>query len=205
MSEVIAIAADGEFTCWDAIGGDIIAFGMVEILSDYTLGRELLIYSRPRSEKYYSAEAQEVHKISFWKAQTFPEPREGCIKILHWLAPHLDKFPLDFVYHGLGGLDWRWLTAHFRKEDLEPSILKAFEQKPESTILMARKALKHIPESKVINPHTGKYYTKFSLRNVSDFYEIEFDHHDALSDARASAQIYCNIKKGVNTWTGELL
>jgi DNA polymerase III epsilon subunit-like protein len=191
MSKPIAIACDLEFTSFDVIGGDVISAGLVEILEDLTLGRELLIYARPRSTSYFTAAAQEVHGISYWKALTFPEPRQGCLQILHWLKEHQQHFPLGFVFHGTGTLDWKWLKAHFWKEQLEPSLHVAFrEDKVESTLALARKNLKQLDDHK--------------LPTIAKHYGIKFKHHSALDDARTCAEIYCRIKKGDKTWTGSL-
>lgn len=190
--KVIAVAGDTEFTSFDKIGGDILATGLVEILENYTLGREAVFYSRPTSSKYFTEAARRVHGFSYFKAQSFPTRRESCISMLNFLKPLIDSFPLGFVYHGNGGLDYKWLLEHFRKEEIHASWTKAFpEARVESTLGMARQHLKQL------NSH--------KLNEVAAFYKIHLDHHDALSDARACAQIYCNIKRGESTWTGKLL
>lgn len=192
MAKVIAVAADTEFTSFDKVGGDILATGLVEILEDLTLGREQVFYSAPTSAKYFTEGARKIHGFSYFKAQTFPLRRESCISMLQWLKPLMPLFPLSFVYHGTGRLDHSWLQWHFRKEDLDQSFNKAFpEAQVESTLSMARNHLKQLESHK--------------LNVLADFYGIKLDHHDALSDARACAQIYCNIKKGESVWTGQLI
>jgi DNA polymerase III epsilon subunit-like protein len=190
---VIAVAADTEFTSFDKIGGDILATGFVEILEDFTLGREAEFFSRPTSSKYFTEGAQKIHGISYFKAQTFPTRRESCVRMLQWLKPLMDRFPLSFVYHGTGGLDYKWLLEHFRKEELNPSWTKAFpEALVESTLKMARENLKQLESHK--------------LKEVARFYDIPLeDHHSALPDARACAMIYCKIKMGQSVFTGKLL
>lgn len=206
MTKVIAIACDTEFTTFDKIGGDVLSAAFVEILDNYTLGRESIYYFKPRSAKYFTEAAQAVHGISYFKAMTFPDPKKSCIDILHWLTPIKNYFPLDFVNHGNGKLDYRWMLETYKRADLQSSYNKAFmESRVHNTIAMAKEYLAHIPESKVINPVNQKLYTRYSLRNIADFYNIKLDHHEALSDARACAQIYCNIKLGINTFTGRLL
>lgn len=192
MKKVIAVVGDCEFTCFDKLGGDILSTGLVEVYEDFTLGREAEFFSKPESSKYFTEGAQEKHGISLFKAMTFPERRQSCLAILHWLKPILPMFPLKFVYHGSGGLDHKWLQMHFDKEDLKASFLKAFpESKVESTMTLAREKLKQLPNLK--------------LPTLAAHYGVEMDHHKALADARATAQIYCKIMKGEDLWTGKLL
>ncbi len=189
---VIAVACDVETTSFDKIGGDILSCALVEVLEDYTLGREALFHSRPRSSKYFSSGAQEIHGISYWKAQEFPEPKETSIDILNWLAPLQSIFPLQMIYHANGGFDFKWLESHFRKDDLQGSFYKAFdENRLISTLKLSRQNLKNLPNHK--------------LSTVAKHYNLNLNHHEALSDTRVCAQIYCKIMKGEDIWTGRLL
>lgn len=191
--KVIAVAADVECTGFDKVGGDVLSTGLVEILEDFTLGREAEFFSRPTSSKHFTEKAQEIHGISYFRAMEFPTRRESCVSMLHWLKPLITTFPLPFVYHGTGKFDHSWLKWHFTKEELDQSWAKAFpEAMVESTLTMARAHLKQLQDHK--------------LKTLSEFYGISTEkHHSALPDARACAQIYCNIKKGESIWTGKLL
>jgi DNA polymerase III epsilon subunit-like protein len=191
--KVIAVAGDTEFTCFDKIAGDVLDTGLVEILEDFTLGREFQVNSAPTSAKYFTEAAQKVHGISYFKAMTFPTRRESCIEIMKWLKFRIDQFPLKFVYHGQGRLDHAWLQEHFRKEDFHNSWYKVFpDHMVESTLKMARDNLKQIESHK--------------LKKLAEFYEIPLDnHHSALPDARACAIVYCKLMKGEKVWTGQLI
>ena len=192
MSKVIALAIDTEFTSFDKIAGDLIVIGLVEILEDYTLGREQVFYSRPRSPKYYTEGAQKVHGISYFKAVKFPEPRKACIDILKWLAPLKEQFPLTVVNHANGALDFKWLEQLMRNNDLDTSFWRAFnEELVINTIKMAKENLVGLKNNK--------------LNTIAEHYMIELNHHEALSDARACAEIYCNIKQEIGTYSGKLL
>lgn len=206
MPKVIAIACDTEFTHFNKESGDMITAGMVEILEDYTLGRQGYFEARPSGIKYFTSGAQEVHGISYFKASTFPTRKESCISMLNWLSPLQSLFPLPMVMHGLGKLDYKWMESHFRKEEMHYSLYKAFNEADcIDTITLARKHLKHIQEPIDLN-HKGELVGKYSLPNVARFYGLhnELDHHNALSDTIVAAKIYCNIMKGINTYTGEL-
>tara|TARA_R110000803_G_scaffold162194_1_gene225823 strand:+ start:27034 stop:27633 length:600 start_codon:yes stop_codon:yes gene_type:complete len=193
--KVIAIATDIECSSFDMIGGDLLTAAMVEIYEDYTLGRMGCWYHRPTGPKYYSEKAREIHGISYWKALTFPMASESCIMMLRWLAEIQDCFPLEFVYHAKNKFDWSWMKMHFKKQEMEQSILKAFgndmdDNKIVSTHKMAKENLVHLEDHK--------------LPTICKEMGIELTHHEALSDAIAAAKIYCNIKTGQKIWTGEL-
>jgi len=193
MSRVIAISADMECTAWDKVGGDLIVMAFVEILEDLTLGREAIFYAAPRSPKYWTKKAEEIHGISFWKAKGFPKAIDSCIGLLNWLKPLESHFPLPMVYHATGKLDFRWIEAHFRKEEIHTSLYKCFREDDElqiSTLSLARKHYKNLPNHK--------------LPTVAEHLGIELDHHEALSDARAAALIWIAVQKNEKTFTGEL-
>lgn len=187
----IAIACDVETTGFDREGCDVLSMAFVEILEDYTLGREIQCFSKPYSTKYYSAKAQEKHKISYWKAMEFPEPKEGCLKVLNWLKPHMDLFPFQFINHANGKFDHKWIESHFRKQDLHWSIYKAFsEDNVVSTIRLARDHIMGL--------------TNYKLETIAKHLGIPLIAHNALSDARACALTYCHIMKMKKAGSGEL-
>lgn len=206
MSKVIAIACDIECsTLYDKIGGDLLSMAFVEILEGYTLGREICRKSRATNPIYFNDESTRVHGFSYWKAVEFPKRIDSIIDVLKWLKPLKELAPFPFIYHANAKFDWRWLEAHFRKENAHNHFYKIFpEDMVESTLKMSRDNIKHIKKSTKINPISGKLYTDFSLRNVSDHYDIRLMHHEALSDARACAHIWCNIKQSQDTWSGRL-
>lgn len=190
--KVHAIVCDLEYTCFDKISGDVICVGLVEVLEDFTIGRYKAFYSRPRSVKYFTDKANEVHKISFFKAMYFPRPRKNCIEILHWLAPLKDQFRIPLVFHSNGQSDWRWMESHFEKEGLVNSIRKVFcDELNVSTLKMARENLVHLENHK--------------LETICEHYNFDLDAHEVLSDALGCAHIYIKMMKKEDIWTGRLL
>lgn len=201
MSKIRALSIDAEFTSFDMIGGDMIALGVVEILDDLTLGREAVFYFKPTGTKYFTEQAREIHKISYFKASEFPEPKQSLISFLKWLKPLLPQFPLDVAFWGAWDFDRKWIEMTMQKNDMVSSYNKAFGGCDKINVLkMAKHSLKNVPVPKGANTNKGQY----KLDNVAKFYDIEHSHHEALSDARANAQIYINIEKGINVFTGEL-
>ena len=189
--KVIALACDGETTSFDKIGGDLIKWAFVEIYDDYTLGRQKDWSLRPYSTKYFTEGAQEIHGITYWQAQSFPRRVDSLISMLNWLTPLKDQFQIPLVYHANANFDFKWLEATFMKEEMQGSFSKVFHADlNESTLKMARKYLKQ--------------YKSHKLNICADHYNIELKHHDALSDTLACAKIWCNMKQGIDVFTGEL-
>ena len=197
---VIALATDTEYTSFDRVGGDLLAKAFVEILENYTLGREAVFYAKPRSSKYFTEEAVVIHGISYFRAVGLPDPAMSCLKALTWLP----KRPIPLVYHGNGDSDRKWLLAHYDKCNLRSHIEKIFPEEGISTLKLARENIKHIQEPKLKN-RKGELITKYSLPNIAQHYNLKLKHHDPLSDARVCAQIYCNIMKGEGVWDGKIL
>jgi len=191
MSFVRAIACDVETTHFDKMGGDVIKAAFVEILDNYTLGREVEFSLKPQSSKYYSTEAEKIHGISYWQASQFPERIDTIKEICDWFLPIQDLFQLPMVYHAQGKFDYDWVRLTFMKERVEASFHKIFNDQPISTVNLAKKKLKQLPNHK--------------LNTVAAHYEIGLDHHQALSDARACALIYCKIMTGEDLYTGTLV
>lgn len=206
MKKVIAISTDIECsTLYDKVGGDLLSMAFVEILEDYTLGREFYQRSKATNIKYFSEKSERIHGFSYWKASRFPERMESILNTIAWWNDVNTDYPTKLIFYANGNFDPLWIEEHFKKEKLHNEFHKRFMKDDyESVLKLTKENFKQIPESKKINPITEKPYTKYSLRNVCDFLKIELDHHNALSDARAAAIIYCKIMKGENIFTGEL-
>lgn len=192
VSKVIAIACDVECTSFDKIGGDLLTASFVEILEDYTLGRSSYFEAAPRSNKYFTEAAQKVHGISLFKAMTFPKAEKTALDILKWLAPLIEYFPLTFVNHANAKFDFKWIEQFMRNNEYQNSFWKAFnEDKVVNTIKLAKDNIAGLKNHK--------------LNTVAEYYNIELEHHNALSDALACAEIYCNIQNNYGVFTGKLL
>lgn len=206
--KVKLLSIDAEFSSFDMVGGDLLSLGVVEILEDNTLGRKGEWFFRPRSAMYFTEGARKVHGISYFKAETFPERRESIVSFLKWMAPLMDQFPMKTAYWGSWNFDLRWINYTMTDLEMADSFKKAFCQVKEShfnVLHAAKKKLKHIeaPLGK-FNTEKEKEKGKYTLSNVAKFYGIEFDHHNALSDAIATAKIYIKLEENENVWTGEL-
>ena len=208
MNKLHALSIDAEFTSFDMIGGDLISFAVIEIMDDFSLGREWQGYFKPRSAIYFTDKAQAVHGISYFKALKFPEPRTSIIELLQWLKPIMEEFPVSTVYWGSWNFDLKWLENTSEQVDLKKSYMKAFKQGKENHInalRMAQDKLKHIPLPNGQLSEKDSKKGQYKLDNVARFYELDHNHHDSLSDARVTAQIYCKMMKGEKIWTGELI
>lgn len=204
MTKLRALSIDAEFTSFDMLGGDMIALGVVEILDDLTLGREAVFYFRPTGTKYFTEKAREIHKISYFKASQFPEPKQSLIAFTKWLEPRIQEFPLAVAFWGSWDFDRKWIETTMQKNEMISSYYKAFGSCEKINVLkMAKHSLKHVPIPKAATEAEGKK-GQYKLDNVAKFYKIPHSHHEALSDARANAQIYINIEKGIDIYTGEL-
>lgn len=196
--EILGLSIDCEFTGFDMMGCDLLSIGAVEIYKDLTLGREFQAYLRPESSKYFTDDSVKVHGISYFKALTFPNRRESLIAFMHWLKPLMNSFKLKTLFWGSWGFDLRWIETTMRKEDLVDSFYKAFDTENNINVYsLAKDKLKHIDSE---DGEKGKY----KLSNVARYYDIDLNHHEALSDARACAQIYIKLMNNEKTWTGEL-
>lgn len=206
MKEIKCIVVDDEFTSFDMIGGDLITFGAYEVFTDGTIGRKFYGECKPRSTKYFSEKAQEIHGISYFKATTFPDARETMIAFLQWLVPLKDQFPLIMGYWGAWAFDVRWLKYTMDNCGLSGSFSKAFKADEKEHLNVLALCKKNMAQVPVPNLGDDKKSRKgqYVLSNVAKYLGLELQHHSALSDAHVTAQILCMIIKGENCWTGEL-
>lgn len=177
------IAIDLETTGFSHNKNDVIQLAAVEIDNNgWKTGRHYSCYMKPHRPQYWSEEAEKkVHKIPLERAMTFPSRREGLIGFLNWLVPLKEEFPLGFVYHGRGYFDYRFLKAAFLNEVLHESFEKVFrEYFVESTDSLAKEYLS---------------LENYQLSTVCENLKIPLNHHEALSDAYACANVFCFLQK----------
>lgn len=206
VKKIISIATDIECsTLFSKIGGDLLEMSFVEILEGYEIGRSICINSRATSDLYFNEESEEIHGISFWKAMEFQPRADSIEEFQEWIGPLGTAGPLPLIYHANGNFDHKWLVTHFMKEAQEHYFRNLFPSDMTiSTLALSRKNIKHIKNHKIWNKIKKKYYGPYALPNVCAHYKQPLEHHKSLSDAMASAVIYCNIMKKIDTWTGEL-
>lgn len=208
MTKVLALAIDAEFTSFDMIGGDLITFGVTLVLDDLTLGASFYGEVRPRSTKYFTAKAQEVHGISYFKASQFPSSKETILRFMNWLMPIIGEFPLRTIYWGSWNFDLKWIENTFERAGCSSSFKKAFNLNKDSHInafKLAKEKLKHINDNFVIDQNGKEVNKKYSLDNVARFYGYEFNHHNAMDDAKTTAKVFIDLMNEKNTWTGKLI
>lgn len=203
---MIKLAIDCEFTSFDMLGGDLISLAAVEVIDDREIGREFQAYCRPLGTKYFTEDAEKIHGISYFKAMTFPEPKESMVSFLQWLAPLMDEFHMETIYYGSWNFDLKWIQKTMSDQGLMSSYYKAFHTDKDmhhNALKMAKKKLKLMPMPKGSTEKESKK-GQFKLDNVARYYELEHKHHDALSDARVTAQAWIKMMAGEKVWTGEL-
>lgn len=156
------------------------------IITDYELN-ELAVFdqfSRPQGFHRWSQGAEDHHGIPFHRANKFQDQRKMLIKFMHFLKPYIiEGQTIKFVCHAKNYFDYKFVKETFINQDLANSFNKAFSKDNyESTIDLAEK----------FKPATGLSNNK--LNTVADHFNIELDHHEALSDANACKSIYKRFK-----------
>lgn len=173
------IAIDIETTGFSKDKNDLIVLAAVEVLSDLTIGKRFSAYLRPEKKECWTRGAEGIHGISLTEALGFDRRRDGILNFMNWLKPHVNEFPLSFIYHGKNRWDFNFLKATFLKELLHESFERVFTiDKTESTVDLAKQYLK-LPN--------------YKLNTVCEALSIDLNHHEAMSDALACAQIYTRL------------
>lgn len=180
------IVVDIETTGFSKEKNDLIHFAAVEVDNNYKILRTFEFFSRPKNPQYWNAEAEKIHCISLERAQCFPYLRKGLIDFLWWLDLHREKFPLNFVYHGKNKWDYNFVKAKFLSELLHESFFKAFNEKRLiSTVEVAREIIPGMPN--------------YRLNTLCEHFNIPLEHHQAMSDALATARLFRLLKTQFST------
>lgn len=185
------IAVDIETTGFNQSKNDIIQLAAVLMDNDFNIIKEFNEFMKPVYPQYWSVKAEKIHRISIEKAMQFQDRRLALIKLMHLVKEYIDLFPLAFIYHGKGGFDYRFLKDKFISEGLVSKFEMMFNSdQVESTVEMASKYL---------------FSEDYKLSTLCKKFNIELNHHDALSDARACALIYRELSLNGCFYRGDLL
>ena len=182
--------ADTEFTNLDVIGGDLLTAYLI-IADDNQILHEQELSSNHICDKYWSIEAQKVHKITKFEARKFNDAKSVCSTLIELN----DKFPcvefwnhaLDFSFYDRkifmrshAHVDYAVLEWHFRKHGNVYDWFKiARPDQRRSTITIAKEL----------------GFKKRSLDVLTKHYNIDLDHHDSKSDTKALFKLWQCLTK----------
>lgn len=167
---------DVETTGFDAIRNDVVSLAAVVTDDDFNIQDKFYDTCKPEFNKYFSEDAIDVHGFTRDDLNTFQDPRDLCIKLLHFLRPFKDSNNVSrlFVSHSLRNFDFSFLEWLFIKQDLQYSLYKVLTPNNQrSTIKAARDA----------------GHKKNKLNEWADRLGIDLTHHHALSDTMACLEV----------------
>jgi len=168
------VTIDIESTGFDALSNSVITIGC--LVND----KEYLLKAKPESKEKWGTSAEEVHGISYDEAMTFPSARHTAEELLSIIPKnsifvcHAKKIQGSFF-------DWRMMMGFFLKNSSIYEWRKRFMNTHDSSMNMA---------STLILAKEKLQLENYKLNTVAEYYEIELEHHNALSDARATNEIY---------------
>lgn len=169
------VTIDVETTGFDPFSNSIITTGLIINKKSY------LIKSRPESKEKWGDAAEKIHGISYETAMSFPSQTHACEELLS-LIPSDSKFICHSTKRLGSFFDWTMFTGMMFKQDLLFEWRSRFMNKLDSrmnlasTLIMARESTLQLPN--------------YKLNTVAKYYDLEHDHHDALSDAKVTDEIY---------------
>jgi len=177
---------DLETSGLDLLGCDILTGAIVIDDRDRNTVETFTFKAKPNCKKYFSEEAQRVHGISYEVATGFPHINHA----LNDIIALLDKYPMNkFICHALSYSFWSdrdkmksW--AYIDHSALQCAFLK---HKPEYDFyknFTRDKRISTIDLAKEVG------HDKRRLNKLCEFYGIELQHHEALSDTMACRELY---------------
>ena len=167
------------------------------ILHDYKSGEQIdQIDLQFKPEGEWNFEAQDIHQITYREAIKFPSADKSLRKFCHWLDKHIEK-PIALGHHSLnigGYFDWGVLQYTFMKHLNVTEFYNRFTHS-ESTIDFLKEAVKE----RLLDPikakdKAGKLRQSYKLNLWANRFNIELDHHNAQSDAKACSIIYWKLR-----------
>ncbi len=177
------LVVDTETTGLKTFTHDIIAIGAIILDEKNEIIDSFKDNAQPQSFDQWTESAEAIHKISKFDAARFKTQKEMVIDMMKWIKPykHENNYPMEFISHSNGAFDFRFLEAAYTKLDLYFSFTKILSrEKHTSTIQLAKEKI----------PSMENY----KLSTLANYFSIELNHHEAMSDAIACAKIYKNLK-----------
>lgn len=169
------IFVDVETTGFDTIRNDVTSIGAVVTDGSFNTLEEFYTTVRPELNQFTSDKALEVSMFTRETLMQHKPQREACIDFMYFLKPYLSTFPQTMISHTVNNFDWRFIDGLFRKQDLNFNLYKILRHDyQESTIKLARSL-----------GHTENKLSDWAIK-----LELDFNHHNALDDARVCMEIY---------------
>ena len=169
------IFCDVESTGFSPWSNSIIACAMIKIDGDTV--SKLITYGAPESIHQWGDKAEEIHGIPLVKAVRF----QHHSLMLNEILDFIDKPVSEFWYHGKGKFDYKFLLAAFCKINRPYDFIRLVDiSRVKSTAQLAKESLQ-LPN--------------FKLNTVCDYYNIELNHHEVFSDAKACYQIWRRLNE----------
>ena len=168
-----SLTIDCEFSSFSVEKGDLLQLALVaDINGEKHIFNE---YARPINRHAWSIEAERVHQISWIKSQEF-QPIEDLAKKL---AEFLDKFDTVFtIICWNGATDKRYFEKTIRQHLMQKQYYYKVRPNWIDVLKMVRSRKTQI---KVPN---------MQLTSVAKHFNITFDAHDALEDAKVTYRLY---------------
>ncbi len=176
--KVTNVFIDIETTGFPVFGASVIALGCVCDSPDGDDRGTFYETAKPTSKKHWSPHAEEVHGFSYKEAMKFQDPKLMLLNFMTFIDKYRNKdgWPMNFWYHGRNGFDFNHLFAMFFSAGWRVQFYKLFNYPYIYSTLDLVKSKVKIP--------------KYNLKACCDYFGIELDHHNALSDAKACHQLW---------------
>lgn len=178
---MIYCSVDVETTGLKIGSAEVLTLGAVVFNSFYEVLFEKEYRFRPVAKEQWSVGAEKVHGISWKESQSFPTKKES----LNQICSDLEN-KMNFVCHARPNesvykiFDYGHIFNLFLYEDKQNNFYNMFpEDSVHTTILPSKKEAKELWG--VENQKLGTWGDKLG---------IEFDHHNAIADARMGMEVF---------------
>ena len=183
MAEINYLSIDTEFSAFYSVdkgkSGELLQVSIIPVINGIPdTAKAFNEFCAPQT-KVWSSHAEKVHKITRKRAETFQSRSELAEKLINWVKQFDDVFTC-MGYSCLG--DKRFIERMLYEETLSNHwfLRTRTEWKDVKKMVTARKKL--IPRKS----HT--------LGSMCDYFGIELNAHDALSDALGTFKVYERVR-----------